>query len=92
MGLPVLLAVLQEDRDDVELLKGALEVLQLAVALPGGPSSTGQLQHREVPNSKTLQFYLQFDFSSAGKLLAIALSSRALFRLIGTAHECTSGS
>eukprot|EP00775_Hariotina_reticulata_P006091 gene6091-6329_t len=47
MGLPVLLAVLQEDRDDIELLKGALEVLQLAVALPGGHCSTGQLQHRQ---------------------------------------------
>jgi hypothetical protein len=36
MGLPVLLSVLQEDRDDLELLKGALEVLQLAVTLPDG--------------------------------------------------------
>jgi hypothetical protein len=36
MGLPVLLSVLAEDRDDLELLKGALEVLQLSVALPQG--------------------------------------------------------
>lgn len=36
MGLPVLLSVLAEDRDDLELLKGALEVLQLSVALPEG--------------------------------------------------------
>lgn len=34
MGLPVVLSVLQEDRDDLELLKGALEVLHLSVALP----------------------------------------------------------
>ncbi|KAF8066204.1 ycf42 [Scenedesmus sp. PABB004] len=41
MGLPVLLSVLQEDRDDAELLKGALEVLQLSVALPPGASAGG---------------------------------------------------
>eukprot|EP00883_Tetradesmus_obliquus_P001778 jgi/Sobl393_1/11873/SZX62368.1 len=41
MGLPVLLAVLQEDRDDLELLKGALEVLQLTVALPEAASAAG---------------------------------------------------
>jgi hypothetical protein len=34
MGLPVLLSVLTEDRDDLDLLKGALEVLQLSLALP----------------------------------------------------------
>jgi hypothetical protein len=41
MGLPVVLAVLQEDRDDLELLKGALEVLQLTVALPEAASAAG---------------------------------------------------
>ncbi|KAF6263900.1 hypothetical protein COO60DRAFT_308594 [Scenedesmus sp. NREL 46B-D3] len=41
MGLPVVLAVLQEDRDDLELLKGALEVLQLTLALPESASAAG---------------------------------------------------
>jgi hypothetical protein len=56
MGLPVLLAVLQEDRDDVELLKGALEVLQLTVALPDRLGSTGQLQLTEVGAARPGQY------------------------------------
>jgi hypothetical protein len=31
MGLPVLASVLQDDRDDVDLVRGALEVLVLAM-------------------------------------------------------------
>eukprot|EP00879_Flechtneria_rotunda_P018698 GHRR01019621.1.p1 GENE.GHRR01019621.1~~GHRR01019621.1.p1 ORF type:complete len:291 (+),score=118.08 GHRR01019621.1:187-1059(+) len=34
MGIPVMLSVLQEDRDDIELVKGALEVLYLSMAMP----------------------------------------------------------
>lgn len=44
MGLPVLLSVLAEDRDDLELLKGALEVLQLSVALPDGAAAAAAQQ------------------------------------------------
>jgi hypothetical protein len=44
MGLPVLLSVLSEDRDDLELLKGALEVLQLSVALPDGMQQQEQAE------------------------------------------------
>lgn len=47
MGLPVLLSVLTEDRDDLELLKGALEVLHLSVALPEGADSK-QLEQQGV--------------------------------------------
>lgn len=47
MGLPVLLAVLAEDRDDLELLKGALEVLHLSVVVPEG-SDALQLSQQEV--------------------------------------------
>jgi hypothetical protein len=48
MGLPVLLSVLAEDRDDLELLKGALEVLQLSVALPDGAAAAAQQESPEV--------------------------------------------
>ncbi|GAX81853.1 hypothetical protein CEUSTIGMA_g9281.t1 [Chlamydomonas eustigma] len=36
MGLPVLVSVLMDDRDDIELVRGALESLVLAVGLPAG--------------------------------------------------------
>lgn len=49
MGLPVLLSVLTEDRDDLELLKGALEVLQHSVALPDG-ADAGALQQLQEQN------------------------------------------
>lgn len=32
MGLPILAAVLSDDRDDLDLVRGALEVLLLAMA------------------------------------------------------------
>jgi hypothetical protein len=35
MGIPVLLAVLQDDRDDLDLVRGALECL-VAAMTPGG--------------------------------------------------------
>ena len=42
MGLPVLISVLQEDRDDLELLQGALEVLYLSCSTgEGGHSPPG---------------------------------------------------
>jgi len=40
MGLPVLLSVLQEDRDDIELLRTALESLALSFASGDGPGGT----------------------------------------------------
>jgi hypothetical protein len=39
MGLPVLLAVIQEDRDDTELLRSALE--SLALSFGGGDAGGG---------------------------------------------------
>lgn len=44
MGLPVLLAVLQEDRDDAEMLRTALEALALAFA-PTAPGAQQQPLH-----------------------------------------------
>lgn len=44
MGLPVILSVLQEDREDVELIKGALEVLHLSVLLPPQQQQVQQVQ------------------------------------------------
>lgn len=48
MGLPVLLSVLTEDRDDLDLLKGALEVMQLSVALPQDAAAQQQQAATEV--------------------------------------------
>jgi hypothetical protein len=48
MGLPVLLSVLTEDRDDLDLLKGALEVLQLSVALPQDATAQQQQANTDV--------------------------------------------
>jgi hypothetical protein len=39
MGLPVLISVLQEDRDDLELLQGALEVLCISCSSGEGAHS-----------------------------------------------------
>jgi hypothetical protein len=44
MGFPVLVSVLMDDRDDIELVRGALESLVLAMGMPaggeGGPASS----------------------------------------------------
>jgi hypothetical protein len=49
MGLPVLLGVLREDRDDLELLRGAAEVLLAVLAPPeGGPPLPPPLPGQEV--------------------------------------------
>lgn len=39
MGLPVLLGVLSEDRDDMELMRGALEALLLSISTQGAPNT-----------------------------------------------------
>lgn len=54
MGLPVLLSVISEDRDDLELLKGALEVLQLSVALPDGMQQQEQAEVSWTPKTRAL--------------------------------------
>lgn len=41
MGIPVLVTVLQDDRDDLELLRGALECLVHAMAGAGNPPPQG---------------------------------------------------
>lgn len=56
MGLPVLLSVLSEDRDDLELLKGALEVLQLSVALPEGMQQQEQSEVGGTPQEHGLSW------------------------------------
>lgn len=59
MGLPVLLSVLQEDRDDLELLKGALEVLQLSVALPDNAHQQQQQQRQQQGEVRIGKCYIQ---------------------------------
>lgn len=59
MGLPVLLSVLTEDRDDLDLLKGALEVLQLSVALPQEAAA------QQSPSGKDVSL-LQHTFTANG--------------------------
>ena len=41
MGLPCLAAVLRDDRDDIELVRGALECLVLAVGQPASGDLSG---------------------------------------------------
>lgn len=54
MGLPVLLSVVHEDRDDIELLQLALESLVLSFGAgegPGGTPGARQAAQREVRGS-----------------------------------------
>jgi hypothetical protein len=39
MGLPILASVLRDDRDDIEMVRGALEALVLAVGQPAASAS-----------------------------------------------------
>ncbi len=41
MGIPVLMAVLRDDRGDTELMQGALEALVAATAAPAGAHGAG---------------------------------------------------
>lgn len=74
MGLPVLLSVLAEDRDDLELLKGALEVLQLSVALPGGATPQQLQDSQEVG-----VLYKQVNASFLGLLEAFGAPANGSF-------------
>ncbi|CAI5995486.1 unnamed protein product [Closterium sp. NIES-64] len=83
MGIPVLLSVLREDREDVDLIRGALEVLVAGLAAGAGGGGAeqrerewGQQQQRVAPGVINSELFAREPHSIA--LLLALLVSRSI--------------